>query len=61
MLDPRPSVSKVAAFSGPTTYRDPKAIELLVFEALKGLQIPEDFIRPGERVVLKPKIGRAHV
>jgi len=25
MLDPRPTVSKVAAFTGPTTYRDPKA------------------------------------
>jgi len=60
MLNPRPTVSKVAAFSGPTTYRDPKAIELLVSEALRALQIPEDFIRPGQRVVLKPNWVKEH-
>ena len=54
MLDPRPNLSRVAAFSGPTTYRDPKAIELLVSQALDALQLPSDIIRSGEGVVLKP-------
>src|SRR5262245_51140884 len=60
MLDPHPSLSNVAAFSGATTYRDPKAIEQLVFEALAALEMPEDFIRPGQRVVLKPNWVKEH-
>ena len=60
MLDPHPSLSKVAAFFGPANYRDPKAAEALVRQALDALQIPTDFIRPGDRVVLKPNWVKEH-
>jgi uncharacterized protein (DUF362 family) len=60
MLDPQPSLSKVAAFTGPTNYRDASAVEGLVRQALDALQLPDDFIRPGERVVLKPNWVKEH-
>ena len=60
MLDPHSSLSKVAAFSGEASYRDLKAVDVLVRQALEALQIPDDFIRPGERVVLKPNWVKEH-
>jgi uncharacterized protein (DUF362 family) len=60
MLDSQPSLSKVAVFSGATDYRDPKAVECLVRQALDALEMPQDFIRPGERVVLKPNWVKEH-
>ena len=60
MLDPHPSLSKVAAFSGPAHYRDAKAVEALVWQALDALEISDDFIRPGARVVLKPNWVKEH-
>jgi uncharacterized protein (DUF362 family) len=60
MLDAHPRLSKVAAFSGPTNYRDPKAVEVLVGRALEALQIPADFVKPGDRVVLKPNWVKEH-
>ncbi|HTD85548.1 MAG TPA: DUF362 domain-containing protein [Candidatus Binatia bacterium] len=60
MLDPHPSLSKVAAFCGPANYRDPNAVEALVRQALDALKIPDDFIQPGARVVLKPNWVKEH-
>lgn len=54
------SLSKVAAFSGPATYQDAKAVETLVNRALEALEISADFIRSGERVVLKPNWVKEH-
>src|SRR6185295_4106502 len=60
MLDPHPSLSKVAAFSGPTNYADSKAVETLVRQALEALELPDNFIRAGDRVVLKPNWVKEH-
>ena len=57
---PGVSLSRVAAFSGPTNYHNFEAVEALIRQALEALQIPEDFIRPGERVVLKPNWVKEH-
>src|SRR5687767_1076569 len=54
------SSTKVAAFSGPANYQDAKAVEALVNQTLEALEIPADFIRPGERVVLKPNWVKEH-
>lgn len=52
--------SSVAAFVGCSDYRDPKAVHRLVSEALAALDIPDPFIRPGDRVVLKPNWIKEH-
>jgi len=52
--------SKVAAFSGPAHYHDAKAVAALVNQALDALELPADFIRPGECVVLKPNWVKEH-
>jgi uncharacterized protein (DUF362 family) len=51
---------KVAAFSGPADYREPLRIQSLVLQALVALGLPPDFIRPGDRVVLKPNWVKEH-
>jgi uncharacterized protein (DUF362 family) len=50
----RSSPSTVAAFSGPDRYDDASSIAQLVHLALAALGLPRTFIRPGDRVVLKP-------
>jgi uncharacterized protein (DUF362 family) len=52
--------SIVAAFRGPVSYVDPNAVEQLVQAALGALELGPDFIRPGERVVLKPNWVKEH-
>ena len=52
--------SIVAAFRGPVSYVDPNAVEQLVQAALGALNLGPDFIRPGERVVLKPNWVKEH-
>ena len=54
------SLNKVAAFSGPPSYRDFAAVEALVRQTLDALPIPADFIQPGNRVVLKPNWVKEH-
>src|SRR5437899_1774048 len=46
--------TRVAAFLGPTDYHEPKAVAELVRQTLAALLLPQNFIQPGERVVLKP-------
>ena len=57
---PPVSLNKVAAFSGPANYRDFAAIEALVRQTLAALSIADDFIQPGDRVVLKPNWVKEH-
>jgi uncharacterized protein (DUF362 family) len=52
--------STVAVFQGVKDYADPAAIRELVNSALAALQLPADFIRPGDRVVLKPNWVKEH-
>ncbi len=54
------AATKVAAFSGPTTYRDAGAIANLVQRSLDALALPPDFVRPGDRVILKPNWVKEH-
>ena len=53
-------MSKVAVFSGPDNYRDRKAVGACVRQTLDALALPADFIRPGDRVVLKPNWVKEH-
>jgi uncharacterized protein (DUF362 family) len=46
--------SQVALLAGPKDYRDPVGIQQLVEQTLAALNLPQDFVRSGERVVLKP-------
>src|SRR5437879_10028694 len=51
---------KVAAYPAPADYRDPVAVRASVDGALAALDLPNDFIRPGDRVVLKPNWVKEH-
>ncbi len=50
----------VAAFSGAGGYGDPASVDALVASALNSLALPEGFVRPGDRVVLKPNWVKEH-
>lgn len=50
----------VTAFVGTDNYRDPRAVDTLVNQALAALSLPSAFIRPGDRVVLKPNWIKEH-
>src|ERR1041384_5877845 len=54
------SGSLVAAFLGPTNYREVKTIADLVRQSLAALALPGDFVRPGDRVVVKPNWVKEH-
>src|SRR5262245_36140237 len=57
---PTKSKALVAAFLGPKDYRDSNAIAGLVRQTLATLALPEDFVRPGDRAVLKPNWVKEH-
>lgn len=46
--------------SAGTGYRDPAALDALVRATLAALDLPPDFIRPADRVVLKPNWVKEH-
>jgi uncharacterized protein (DUF362 family) len=50
----------VSAQSGPAQYQNPAAVSAMVEEALRRLSLPEDFIQPDQRVVLKPNWVKEH-
>ena len=50
----------MAAFAGAPDYRDLAATRALVARTLEALQLPAAFIRPGDRVVLKPNWVKEH-
>ena len=53
-------MASVAAFSGPTDYASPKAVQETIKQTLDALALPDSFIRPGERIVLKPNWIKEH-
>ena len=59
LLQPVPS-QIVSASKGPADYRDTAGVQALVRDALEKLALPAGFIRPGERVVLKPNWVKEH-
>lgn len=54
------TASRVAANRGSPDYSDPGAVEDLVRRTLASLELSADFIRPGDRVVLKPNWVKEH-
>src|SRR6266404_4817325 len=54
------SLQRVAVFRGSDHYSDLTAIRELVEESLSSLGLPKDFIRDGDRVVLKPNWVKEH-
>jgi uncharacterized protein (DUF362 family) len=51
---------RVAAFAGATDYTDAAGIAAQVDAALAALDLPDDYVRPGDRVVLKPNWVKEH-
>ena len=54
------SFSKVAASKAPSSYEAPASIRGAIAEAISLLGLREDFILPGNRVVLKPNWVKEH-
>ncbi|MFO1499627.1 MAG: DUF362 domain-containing protein [Verrucomicrobiota bacterium] len=54
------ATAKVAALKAPSHYGDPAAIGTAVERALAALALAPDFIRPGDRIVLKPNWVKEH-
>ena len=54
------SAHQVSVRRGVDHYRDPAAVHALVSETLTALALPSDFVRPGDRVVLKPNWVKEH-
>ncbi len=54
------STPRVAVFAGHTDYRDTDAVFQLVDQTLAALSLPDTFVQPGDRVVLKPNWIKEH-
>ena len=52
--------STVAVLQGPALYSNAESLHCMVAEAINALDLPADFIRPGDRVVLKPNWVKEH-
>ena len=52
--------TQVSAQHGVDCYDDLDAVRALVDEAIKSLNLPDDYVRPGDRVVLKPNWVKEH-
>lgn len=52
--------SLVSAVRGAADYRDEASVHGAVLHALDRLHLPADFIRPGDRIVLKPNWVKEH-
>src|SRR5262245_51744050 len=50
----------VALFSGATHYGESKAVQGLIEQTVAALRLPGDFVRSGDRVVLKPNWVKEH-
>ena len=50
----------VAAMAGAADYANRAEVNKLVNDALAALDLPEDFVRPGDRVILKPNWVKEH-
>ena len=58
--DRQPDPACVSAFRGVEHYDDPAAVHSLVGQALDALGLPDDYVRPHDRVVLKPNWVKEH-
>ena len=58
MTAPPPELVSLA--KAPSDYGAPSRVEAAVAEALRALELPQDFIREGERVVVKPNWVKEH-
>ena len=58
--DGQPDPSRVSAYHGVDHYDDPDAVYTLVGQALDALDLPYDYVRPRDRVVLKPNWVKEH-
>jgi len=54
------STPRVAVFAGNSDYRDIDSVYQLVGRTLAALSLTDDFVRPGDRVVLKPNWIKEH-
>lgn len=52
--------AQVAAIKGPLSYADETAVQTAVAQALDRLDVPQDFIKQGDRIVLKPNWVKEH-
>ncbi len=52
--------NRVSVFRGAPSYDDAAAVAVLVHQSLDALELPNDFVRPGDRVVLKPNWVKEH-
>ena len=52
--------TQVSAQHGVDRYDDLEAVRALVDEAIKTLNLPDEYVRPGDRVVLKPNWVKEH-
>jgi uncharacterized protein (DUF362 family) len=59
-LSPDPTSTRVAVASAPTSYEVPEQVGKAVDVALAALDLPADFVRVGDRVVLKPNWVKEH-
>ena len=59
-IDEQNNPAHVSVQHGVDHYDDSTMVHALVDEALKALQLPDDFVRPGDRVVLKPNWVKEH-
>ncbi|MGV3773591.1 MAG: DUF362 domain-containing protein [Verrucomicrobiales bacterium] len=50
----------VAAWSGAVDYQQPSQVHALVANALNALNLPPDFIKPSDKVILKPNWVKEH-
>lgn len=51
---------RVSVFRGNAAYDDANALRQQIEDAIKALELPADFIKPGDRVVLKPNWVKEH-
>ena len=58
--DAQPDPARVSAFCGVDHYDDSAAVHSLVGQALDALGLPDDYVRPHDRVVLKPNWVKEH-
>ncbi len=60
-LDPTQFGSpKVAIMHGKASYDDTNAVRQQIEDAIMALELPNDFIKPGDRVVIKPNWVKEH-
>ena len=52
--------TQVSAQHGVDHYDDLDAVRALVDEAIKTLNLPDEYVRPGDRVVIKPNWVKEH-